>query len=216
MWRTLQFLYFNHITLANVISQKSLHFEFHSNTPSSIAIISSLLWLKLISKHLKWLVVTVKLLSAMRQNTYWNVLNGYGLGRCAFNFKIYDDFWWKWKSIFDVSDSYLSDWSRFHNIIRKKNFEVLTNFTQTRFWDELAKLQFQLIQNTVNDLHKIFWLVGHLVIKTQFAAHSGLGFELPVARGQIEIANHPAVNLISPRNCDQRWNTFHNFKLPVI
>ena len=31
MWKTLEFLYFNHFALANDVSQKSLHLEFHSN-----------------------------------------------------------------------------------------------------------------------------------------------------------------------------------------
>ena len=172
MWKTLEFLYFNHFALANDVSQKSLHFELHSN--------NFLLALKLISGHSKWLAVTVKTLLATRQHTSWNVLNSYGSGRCAFNFKINDDFWSKWKSLFDIYDTYLTDDPDFITLYRKENFEILTNFTRTQFWEELAKSQFQLVQNTVNELYKIFWLVGHLVIKAQFAARSGLGcFELP-------------------------------------
>ena len=110
-----------------------------------------------------------------RQNTLWNLLNGYESESCAFIFKVNDDFWWKWISIFDIFDSYLSDWSRFHNIIQK---EKLWNLTRIRFWDELAKSHgFRLVENTVNERYKIFDLS---VIKTQFAALSGLGFRLPV------------------------------------
>ena len=31
MWKTLEFVYFNHFTLANDVSQKLLHLEFQSN-----------------------------------------------------------------------------------------------------------------------------------------------------------------------------------------
>ena len=31
MWKTLEFIYFNHFTLANDVSQKLLHLEFQSN-----------------------------------------------------------------------------------------------------------------------------------------------------------------------------------------
>ena len=31
MWKTLEFIYFNHFALVNDLSQKSLHLELHSN-----------------------------------------------------------------------------------------------------------------------------------------------------------------------------------------
>ena len=129
-------------------------------------------------------------LSATRQNTSWDVLNSYGSGRCAFNFKINDDFWWKWKSILDISDIYLSDWSRFHNTQKEKlwNFDQFYPIAILRRTRKIA--QFQLVQNTVNELCKIFWLVGHLVIKTVCCSL----WPRSRAAGQVEIVNHLAVN----------------------
>ena len=52
----------------------------------------------------------------------------------------------------------------FITLYRKKNTNAILRRT-------CRIAQFQLVQNTVNKLYKIFWLVSHLVIKTQFAVN---------------------------------------------
>ena len=100
----------------------------------------------------------------------WNVLNGYIIGQEDVRSTL------KLTMISDENENqflmflifiYLID-PDFITLYRKKNFEILTRM---RFWDELAESQFQLVQNTLNKLYTIFWLVGHLVIKTQFAVN---------------------------------------------
>ena len=55
----------------------------------------------------------------------------------------------------------------FITLYRKKNFEIIDQFHPNAILRRIRKIaQFQL--------------AGHLVIKTQFAARSDLGFELPV------------------------------------
>ena len=84
-------------------------------------------------RYLKLLTVTVKTLSATRQNTSLNVLNGYESENVPSTLKL--------TMISDENGNqflifliviYLID-PDFITLYRKKNFEILTNFTRTRF-----------------------------------------------------------------------------------